>query len=188
MGLTNVARLLASTAPPSLRPAHRPPVPMPSDVVVLKHCRCMDCRNFSADGAGNYYCSELIGGTAVVWATGERFCDPPPDAWHYCARYRGPQVSKDVWVWRHPRKKRPAPGGGRPGDGPTASDRPGENRSGAGHCTPTGAGRSNADATAPRAAQVDAGSNISTESERDATFPAGTDTGGPVRRPKTCSM
>jgi len=98
MGLTNVTRLLASTAPPPARPAHRPTVPPPSDVVVLKHCRCMDCRNFSKV-ASNYYCSKHIGGTAVVWGTGKRFCDPLPDAWHYCAGYHGPQVSKDVWVW-----------------------------------------------------------------------------------------
>lgn len=39
-----------------------------------------------------------IGGTAVVPATGERFCDPPPEAWQYCARYRGPQISRDVRV------------------------------------------------------------------------------------------
>jgi hypothetical protein len=25
--------------------------------------------------------------------------DYPADAWHYCALYRGPQISRDVWVW-----------------------------------------------------------------------------------------
>jgi hypothetical protein len=58
----------------------------------------MNCRNFSKVD-NDYYCSERIGGTKVVWATGKRQCDPQPDAWHYCAGYRGPQISKDVWVW-----------------------------------------------------------------------------------------
>jgi len=71
-------------------------------VTILKHCRCIDCRKFHADGSGNYYCDSGIGGTATTWATGKRECDPPPDAWHYCSDYHGPQISKDVWVWpRH---------------------------------------------------------------------------------------
>ena len=73
-------------------------------MTVLKHCRCTDCRKFSADGAGNYFCRDYIGGTAVVWATGERFCNPSPEAWHYCAGYDGPQISKDVWVWPRPHR------------------------------------------------------------------------------------
>lgn len=73
-----------------------------SGVTVLKHCRCSDCRKLSKVGDG-YVCAEHIGGTAVVWATGEHLCDPAPDAWHYCAGYDGPQISKDVWVW--PRKE-----------------------------------------------------------------------------------
>jgi hypothetical protein len=71
--------------------------------VILKHCRCMDCRNFSQVGQ-DYFCSEYIGGTSVVWATGKRECDPPQDAWHYCSHYDGPQSSKDVWLW--PRRSR----------------------------------------------------------------------------------
>jgi hypothetical protein len=63
----------------------------------------MDCRNFSQVGQ-DYLCSEYIGGMSVVWATGKRECDPPPDAWHYCSHYNGPQISKDVWVW--PRRSR----------------------------------------------------------------------------------
>ena len=66
--------------------------------VVLKHCRCMDCRNFSQVGQ-DYFCSEYIGGTSVVWATGKRECDPPQDAWHYCSHCDGPQISKNVWLW-----------------------------------------------------------------------------------------
>jgi len=64
----------------------------------LKHCRCVDCLNFSKAGS-DYFCTEYIGGTAIVWATGQRICEPPPDAWHYCVCYRGPQISKDIWLW-----------------------------------------------------------------------------------------
>ncbi len=74
---------------------HAPP---PGSVTVLKHCRCQDCRNFHCV-AGEYCCRDGIGGTKVVWATGERICDPPPETWHYCAGYHGPQISRDVWVW-----------------------------------------------------------------------------------------
>jgi len=49
--------------------------------------------------AGEYYCTEHVGGTKVRWSDGYRQCDPPPDAWHYCALYHGSQVSRDVWVW-----------------------------------------------------------------------------------------
>ena len=44
------------------------------------------------------YCAKLIGGTAVVWATGERICEPAPDTWDYCRDYHGPQVAKEVRV------------------------------------------------------------------------------------------
>lgn len=27
--------------------------------------------------------------------------DYPPDAWHYCADYNGPQISKDIWIWKY---------------------------------------------------------------------------------------
>ena len=134
--------------------------------VILGHCRCSGCLNFS-QAAGEYFCSEDIGGTAVVWATGERLCDPPPDAWHYCARCRGPQVSKDVWVW--PRastgaKERPAPGGGGPGREPTLPDQPGRDRSDAVHSTPATRGQCKPGAPARLgAAQVGAGSDISAE-------------------------
>ncbi len=71
------------------------------NVTILKHCRCIDCRKFFKTGKveGEYCCRDGIGGTKVVWGTGERICDPPPEAWHYCAGYHGPQISKDVWVW-----------------------------------------------------------------------------------------
>ena len=75
---------------------------------MLKHCRCMDCRKFSRVG-NDYFCDEHMGGTAIVWATGKRSCDPPADVWHYCACYAGPQISKDVWVWRR-RSRHVGPG------------------------------------------------------------------------------
>ena len=73
-------------------------VPAKEDVI-LKHCRCMDCRKFSQIN-GECFCSEDIGGTKVTWATGKRECDPPPEAWHYCSHYDGPQISKAVLLWR----------------------------------------------------------------------------------------
>ena len=71
-----------------------------SSVTVLKHCRCMDCRYFHRM-AGEYYCTEYVGGTKVRWIDGYRQCAPPPDAWHYCAFYHGPQISKDIWIWKY---------------------------------------------------------------------------------------
>ena len=144
------------------------PLTAPVPATILRHCRCSDCLNFSKVG-GEYFCSEYIGGTAVVWATGERFCDPPSDAWHYCALYRGPQISKDVFVWPKTSagaKEGPAPGGGGPSGGPVWPEPVSEDRSNHHHCsTPTpGSSASNAPAT-PRAAQVGAGSNISGEGD-----------------------
>lgn len=75
----------------------------PATVILLRHCRCVDCRKFS-EWYGDYLCADGIGGTKVIWATGRRVCEPVPDAWHYCAGYHGPQISKDVWVW--PRRSR----------------------------------------------------------------------------------
>lgn len=91
--------------------------PTPGMATILRHCRCMDCRHFGRCG-DEYTCSHDIGGTKVVWATGQHVCDPPPQAWHYCSHYHGPQISTDVWVWRRGQgEKRPAPGGGSPGSG-----------------------------------------------------------------------
>lgn len=75
------------------------PLHVPAEVTLLKHCRCMDCQRFYMAMGGEFYCEFYIGGTRVEWATGKRYCDPPPDAWHYCADYHGPQISKDVWAW-----------------------------------------------------------------------------------------
>ncbi len=81
-----------------LQPMQPMRAPLPGFVTVLKHCRCQDCRHFHCV-AGEYYCTEHVGGTKVRWSDGYRQCDPPPDAWHYCALYHGPQISRDVWAW-----------------------------------------------------------------------------------------
>lgn len=120
MGLNNVVQLLGGNVPPvstteraSVPATERthvaaadrtstcsqPSVPVPNDVTILRHCRCVDCRRF-AFADGQYFCSEYIGGTFSVVATGQRVCEPAPEAWHYCSRYDGPQVSNDVWIWR----------------------------------------------------------------------------------------
>jgi hypothetical protein len=78
----------------------------PLNVTLLKHCRCMDCHNFSRVGE-DYVCTEDIGGTKVRWWGGQHECDPPPAAWHYCTCYDGPQISTDVWPW--PRTSRHVP-------------------------------------------------------------------------------
>ena len=82
----------------------KPPVSLQASppsihVTILRYCRCQDCHKFVRTLSGDMICQEGIGGMGVVWGTGERICDPPPDAWHYCSGYDGPQISKDVWVW-----------------------------------------------------------------------------------------
>ncbi|MCE5327864.1 MAG: hypothetical protein LLG01_15770 [Planctomycetaceae bacterium] len=93
---------LTARKPKALLPAPAPPAvpafPMPAPVTLLRYCRCTDCQKFF-NSAGQYYCADYIGGTKVVWGTGERFCDPPPDSWHYCAGYDGPLISKEVMAW-----------------------------------------------------------------------------------------
>ena len=75
--------------------------PPAARVTILRHCRCVDCRKLFRDTRGECFCRDFRGGTATVWATGRRYCDPPPEVWHYCAGYDGPQISKDVWVWHY---------------------------------------------------------------------------------------
>jgi len=100
---------------------------VPGAVTLLKHCRCMDCRRFYKDACGEFYCESYIGGTRIEWATGKRYCDPLPDAWHYCADYHGPQISKDVWAW--PRRPHAEVAGVAGPSGESAE----ENRGGNGH-------------------------------------------------------
>ena len=89
---TRAREQIVDTGPlQTLRPLH-----VPGPVTLLKYCRCMDCRRFSEDVHGEFFCESYIGGMHVEWATGKRYCDPPPDAWHYCADYHGPLLSDDV--------------------------------------------------------------------------------------------
>ena len=148
--------------------------------VILKHCRCMDCQRFSRVGA-LYSCAEYIGGTSVVWATGERFCDPPPYAWHYCAHYHGPQISTDVWVWPRAAKKKPVPSRGRPGDGPATTRPAGGNRPGEAHSTKAGIGpfKPSGVSVGPLAAHVGPRSKISANPATPATAAEGRDVAEP---------
>ena len=118
MGLANVKRLLAPTVGPTVQTIRLTPnsIPVPGPVTILKHCRCIDCRRFHKTRLGDYYCDSLIGGTRIVCDTLERYCDPPPDAWHYCRDYRGPRVSKDVFVWKYDKT---SPGSAAVCDSPT---------------------------------------------------------------------
>ena len=78
-------------------------------VVLLKHCQCKDCRQFFINRRGEPMCWAGIGGTWTTWGTGRRFCDPPPEVWHYCSGYDGPQISLDVWACPGPVRSETAP-------------------------------------------------------------------------------
>jgi len=64
----------------------------PRNVTVLKHCRCIDCRCWIGEPYNECEHGIIRNG-----------CKMPPElpaeAWHYCALYHGPQISKDVLVW-----------------------------------------------------------------------------------------
>ncbi|OQB83251.1 MAG: hypothetical protein BWX88_03440 [Planctomycetes bacterium ADurb.Bin126] len=121
----------------SRKPAPPPP---PASVTILRHCRCIDCCNFYRQD-GVCFCAAGIGGTLITWGTGERAYHPTTDAWHYCAGYDGPAISKSVFVWRSdnlaPRGDSHEPTGvgretGAPGSGPGARPVPTSAREGAG--------------------------------------------------------
>jgi len=146
----------------SLQSHRNVPALPPRNVTILRHCRCQDCEHW----IGHPYneCDEGIVRNGV-----KPVPEYPPDAWHYCALYDGPQVSKDVFVWPKPAtgaKERPAPGGGGPSGGPVWPEPVGEDRSSHSNHSqliplsqvPTAPGT-------PRAAQVGAGSKISPEAE-----------------------
>jgi len=78
-------------------------MPPPAPATVLKNCRCRDCRRWDdIDGR-----CEVCG--FVQYIPKEDY-DPSvrqfwsdlgmirSQQWHYCTYYRGPQISKDVWV------------------------------------------------------------------------------------------
>jgi len=64
----------------------------PAQVTILRHCRCQDCEHWIRHPHNE--CRHGIISNGVK----ER-PEYPADAWHYCALYRGPQISKDVFVW-----------------------------------------------------------------------------------------
>ena len=61
-------------------------------MILLKHCRCIDCRNWIKAPYSECRYGIIRNGVKDT-------PDFPADAWHYCARYQGPQISRDVWVW-----------------------------------------------------------------------------------------
>ena len=67
------------------------PLP-PLAVTVLKHCRCVDCRHWLREPYSMCKHGIICNGVKET----PQF---PPDAWHYCVLYYGPQISRDVWVW-----------------------------------------------------------------------------------------
>ena len=89
----------------------------PPPATVLRHCRCQDCEHWSNDQGA---CCVLPFRRYVpredYHPAMRRFWTDlgmiRPDQWHYCARYHGPQISKDIWIWPKAEKKGPAPGGG----------------------------------------------------------------------------
>ena len=100
--MTNVRRLLATAVPPAC-PRQRPAVhSAPAPATLLRHCRCTDCHHWD-DEQG--LCDVLPlrryvpASHPALAAFPTRAGTVQPDAWHYCARYQGPQVSRDVWVW-----------------------------------------------------------------------------------------
>ena len=64
----------------------------PCHVTILRHCRCQDCEHWIRPPYNE--CRHGIIRNGVK----ER-PEFPADAWHYCALYQGPQISKDVFVW-----------------------------------------------------------------------------------------
>ena len=68
------------------------PSPPSARVTVLRRCRCIDCRHWIAEPY-----SECVHG--IIRNGVKPVPEYPADAWHWCALYHGPQISKDVWVW-----------------------------------------------------------------------------------------
>jgi len=138
----------------SHRTVRTPPTPIPA--TILRHCRCVDCGHWVREPYNECAHGIIRNGVQPV-------LEFPPDAWHWCALYDGPQISRDVWLWAKAgagANKRPVPGRGRTSNGPIA-DRPGGNRSEQpNHRHPAAASQVPVAPATPRAAQVGAGSTI----------------------------
>jgi hypothetical protein len=80
---------------------------MPAAAVVLKYCRCMDCRRWDRQagmcfelGLQQYVSRDTYPSLLRKFWTDVGMIDV--NEWHYCASYHGPQISKDIWAWpRH---------------------------------------------------------------------------------------
>ena len=64
----------------------------PDHVTILRHCRCQDCEHWI-----RHPYTECRHG--IIRNGVKEQPEYPAEAWHYCALYRGPQISKDVFVW-----------------------------------------------------------------------------------------
>ena len=86
------------------RKADRPAPPAPGPATILRHCRCVDCRRWNNRRG---YCREFLFRRYVPREEYPKAMRPfwtdvgriRPEQWHYCARYDGPALSADVWVW-----------------------------------------------------------------------------------------
>ena len=67
-------------------------IPPPARVTILRHCRCIDCEQWIKHPYNA--CEHGLISNGVKDKP-----EYPADAWHYCALYDGPQISKDVFVW-----------------------------------------------------------------------------------------
>ena len=89
-----------------MQPLH---APAPSlAVTILKHCRCIDCRHWIKPPYSMCRHGVIVNGMGGAF-------EYPPDAWHYCALYHGPQASPDVWAWPHGVEGVVGPSGGSDG-------------------------------------------------------------------------
>jgi hypothetical protein len=70
--------------------------PAPSlNVTILRHGRCIDCRKWT-DHPYNQ-CQEGLVCNGVL---PRQKWDKDPAEWHYCAFYNGPQISRDIFLWK----------------------------------------------------------------------------------------
>lgn len=63
--------------------------PPPSNVTILRHCRCQDCRHWIKAPYSMCRHGIVTNGLKAV-------PEHPANEWHYCAMYHGPQISKDL--------------------------------------------------------------------------------------------
>jgi hypothetical protein len=86
-------RVEGYTPNPGNRPVTGNIPPAPSKVTILRHCRCQDCRHWIKAPYSMCRHGLVVNGMKAI-------PEYPAHEWHYCALYHGPQVSKEVWVWK----------------------------------------------------------------------------------------